>query len=56
VHTHSIPVSVEPAEREFIDSVDSFVLDTAQVSDLTIDQLARSLEVAGIKFEIRAWR
>jgi hypothetical protein len=54
----SVPVSIEPAdeEREFIDSKDSFALDTVAVADLTVDQLARSLEVAGLKFEIRAWR
>lgn len=53
-----VPVAIEPTndDREFIDSKDSFVIDTKQIGDLTIDQLARSLEVAGLQFEIRAWR
>lgn len=53
-----VPMATEPVdeEREFLDSKDSFVLDTKQIGDLTIDQLARSLEVAGLQFEIRAWR
>lgn len=46
----------EPEEREFIDSKDSFTIDPKDISDLTIDQFARTIAVSGLKFEIRVWR
>jgi Fe2+ or Zn2+ uptake regulation protein len=51
-----IIVTKAPAEREFIDSKESFTIDYKDIADMTVDQMARMFAVTGLSFEIRAWR
>jgi NADPH-dependent curcumin reductase CurA len=51
-----IIVTKAPAEREFIDSKESFTIDYKDIAGMTVDQMARMFAVTGLSFEIRAWR
>jgi hypothetical protein len=60
-HAEPKPVPEPPAEiadeREFIDTHDSWVIeDTNLSSEMTVKELRRTLEVAGLELEIRVWR
>ena len=46
----------KPAEREFIDSEDSFTIDPATIASLTVEQLIDVMKVFGNNFEIRVWK
>lgn len=46
----------KPAEREFIDSEDSFTIDPITVQYLTVAQLCDAMKALGNQFEIRVWK
>lgn len=60
-HVEPQPVPEPPAEiaqeREFIDTVESWVIEDTNLSpEMTVKELRRTLEVAGLEVEIRVWR
>jgi len=56
IPVREIVVTKAPAEREFIDTKESFTIDHKDIADMTVDQMARMFAVTGLSFEIRAWR
>lgn len=46
----------QTAEREFVDTVDSWVLDHSDLADVKFGAVARTLAAADLRFELRVWR